>query len=78
LWKGFQTLIAFAWDLVDQQGRDEALFKELVETGYSWADLPEGYAMAVVPVMWPTLPPGIYPGGAGDICSSVSLVYAGF
>jgi hypothetical protein len=78
LWKGFQTLIAFAWDLVDQQGRDEALFKELVETGYSWADLPEGYAVAVVPVMWPTLPPGIYPGGAGDICSSVSLVYAGF
>jgi len=78
LWKGFQALIAFAWDLVDQRGQDEALFKELVETGYALADSPEGYAVAVVPVMWPTLPPGIYPGGAGDICSSVSLVYAGF
>jgi hypothetical protein len=78
LWKGFQALIAFAWDLVDQRGQDEALFKELVETGYTLADSPEGYAVAVVPVMWPTLPPGIYPGGAGDICSSVSLVYTGF
>jgi hypothetical protein len=78
LWKGFQALIAFAWDLVDQRGQDEAPFKELVETGYALADSPEGYAVAVVPVMWPTLPPGIYPGGAGDICSSVSLVYAGF
>jgi hypothetical protein len=78
LWKGFQALIAFAWDLVDQRRQDEALFKELVETGYALADSPEGYAVAVVPVMWPTLPPGVYPGGAGDICSSVSLVYAGF
>jgi hypothetical protein len=78
LWKGFQALIAFAWDLVDQRGQDEALFKKLVETGCTLADSPEGYAVAVVPVMWPTLPPGIYPGGAGDICSSVSLVYAGF
>jgi hypothetical protein len=78
LWKGFQALIAFAWDLVDQRGQDEALFKELVETGYALTDSPEGYAVAVVPVMWPTLPPGIYPGGAGDICSSVSLVYSGF
>jgi len=78
LWKGFQALIAFTWDLVDQRGQDEALFKELVETGYALADSPEGYAVAVVPVMWPTLPPGIYPGGAGDICSSVSLVYTGF
>jgi hypothetical protein len=78
LWKGFQALIAFAWDLVDQRGQDEALFKELIEAGYALADSPEGYAVAVVPVMWPTLPPGIYPGGAGDICSSVSLVYSGF
>jgi hypothetical protein len=78
LWKGFQVLIAFAWDLVDQQGQDEARFKELIETGYALADSPEGYAVAVVPVMWPTLPPGIYPGGAGDICSSVSMVYSGF
>jgi hypothetical protein len=77
LWKGFQALIAFAWDLVDQRGQDEARFKELIETGYALADS-EGYAVAVVPVMWPTLPPGIYPGGAGDICSSVSLVYSGF
>jgi hypothetical protein len=78
LWKGFQALIAFAWDLVDQRGRDETLFKGLVESGYALADSPEGYAVAVVPVMWPTLPPGVYPGGAGDICSGVSLVYAGF
>jgi hypothetical protein len=78
LWKGFQALIAFAWDLVDQQGQDVALFTELIEIGYALADSPEGYAVAVVPVMWPALPPGIYPGGAGDICSSVSLVYSGF
>jgi hypothetical protein len=87
LWKGFQALIAFAWDLVDQRGQvisnlesqtSNLYFKELVETGYALADSPEGYAVAIVPVMWPTLPPGIYPGGAGDICSSVSLVYAGF
>jgi hypothetical protein len=78
LWKGFQALIAFAWDLVDQRGQGETLFKELIEAGYSLADSPGGYAVAVVPVMWPPLPPGIYPGGAGDICSSVSLVYAGF
>jgi len=78
LWKGFQALIAFAWDLVDQWGQDEALFKGLTEAGYTLADSPEGYAAAVVPVMWPTLPPGIYPGGAGDICSSVSLIYSGF
>jgi hypothetical protein len=78
LWKGFQALIAFAWDLVDQRGQGETLFKELIEAGYALADSPDGYAVAVVPVMWPTLPPGIYPGGAGDICSSVSLVYSGF
>jgi len=82
LWKGFQALIAFAWDLVDQRGQGQAAgsspFKELVESGYALADSAEGYAVAVVPVMWPTLPPGVYPGGAGDICSSVSLVYAGF
>jgi hypothetical protein len=78
LWKGFRALIAFAWDLVDQQEQDVALFKELMEIGYALADSPEGYAVAVVPVMWPAFPPGIYPGGAGDICSSVSLVYAGF
>jgi hypothetical protein len=103
LWKGFQVLIAFAWDLVDQRGQGQkagpelvlsevegqsrrveglrtglSYFKELIETGYALADSPKGYAVAVVPVMWPTLPPGIYPGGAGDICSSVSLVYAGF
>lgn len=80
LWKGFQALIAFAWDLVDQRGQGQGanFFKELIEIGYALADSPEGYAVAVVPVMWPTLPPGIYPGGAGDICSSVSLVYAGF
>ncbi|NIO69594.1 MAG: hypothetical protein GTN71_11325, partial [Anaerolineae bacterium] len=78
LWNGFQALITLAWDLVDQRGQDEGLFKELIETGYALADSPQGYAVAVVPVMWPTLPPGIYPGGAGDICSSVSLVYAGF
>jgi hypothetical protein len=76
LWKGFQALIAFAWDLVDQWGQGQV--KELIETGYALADSPEGYAVAVVPVMWPTLPRGVYPGGAGDICSSVSLVYAGF
>jgi len=83
LWKGFQALIAFAWDLVDQQGQAGQIdklsyFKELIESGYTLADSPKGYAVAVVPVMWPALPPGIYPGGAGDICSSVSLVYAGF
>jgi hypothetical protein len=94
LWKGFQALIAFAWDLVDQRGQGQAAgslaspstllrmgsspFKELIETGYALADSAEGYAVAVVPVMWPTLPRGVYPGGAGDICSSVSLVYAGF
>jgi len=98
LWKGFQALIAFAWDLVDQRAQGQvdspsaspstslraglstgsSLFKELVESGCALADSPGGYAVAVVPVMWPTLPPGIYPGGAGDICSSVSLVYAGF
>ena len=82
LWKGFQALIAFAWDLVDQRGQGQganlSYFKEVVETGYVLADPPEGYAVAVVPVMWPTLPRGIYPGGAGDICSSVSLVYSGF
>jgi hypothetical protein len=82
LWKGFQALIAFAWDLVDQRGQGQganlSYFKEVVETGYVLADSPEGYAVAVVPVMWPTLPRGIYPGGAGDICSSVSLVYSGF
>lgn len=82
LWKGFQALIAVAWDLVDQQGQGQvanlSYFKELVETGYTLADSPEGYAVTIVPVMWPTLPSGVYPGGAGDICSSVSLVYAGF
>jgi len=82
LWKGFQALIAFAWDLVDQRGQGQganlSYFKEVIETGYALADSPEGYAVAVVPVMWPTLPRGIYPGGAGDICSSVSLVYSGF
>jgi hypothetical protein len=78
LWRGFKSLIAFAWDLVDQRGQDEALFKELIETGYTLADSTQGYAVAVVPVMWPALPPGIYPGGAGDICSSVSLVHSGF
>lgn len=83
LWRGFRALIAFAWSLANARYKDnlparDALFKRLIEGGYSLPEGREDYAVAVVPVMWPQLPAGIYSGGAGDICSGVSLVYSGF
>jgi len=83
LWRGFDALISFASDLAAERHpeRGEAYRRQLgdiLNGGYVLASEPGGYAVAVVPVMWPTLPRSIHPGGAGDICSSVSLIYAGF
>jgi hypothetical protein len=83
LWRGFDALISLASDLAAEQhpDRGEAYRRQLeatLDAGYALASEAGGYAVAVVPVMWPTLPRSIHPGGAGDICSSVSLVYAGF
>ena len=83
LWRGFDALISFASDLAAERcpGQGEAYRRQLeaiLDVGYALPSPPGGYAVAIVPVMWPTLPRSIHPGGAGDICSSVSLVYAGF
>lgn len=83
LWRGFEALISLASDLAAERhpDRGKAYQRQLEDTlyaGYAPAPRPGGYAVAVVPVMWPALPRNIHPGGAGDICSSVSLVYAGF
>jgi len=83
LWRGFDALISLASDLAAERHPDggEAHQRQLMailDAGYALAAQPDGYAVAIVPVMWPELPRNIHPGGAGDICSSVSLVYAGF
>jgi hypothetical protein len=83
LWRGFEALISLASDLAMERhpDHDDAYRRRLemiLDTGYTLASQQQGYAVAVVPVMWPALPRSIHPGGAGDICSSISLVYAGF
>lgn len=83
LWRGFEALISLASDLAAESHPDlkEAYRRQLettLDAGYALAPEPGGYAVAVVPVMWPALPRSVHPGGAGDVCSSVSLVYAGF
>ena len=83
LWRGFEALISLASDLANERHPDggEACRRQLettLDAGYALSPRPGGYAVAVVPVMWPLLPRSIHPSGAGDICSSVSLVYAGF
>lgn len=83
LWRGFEALISLASDLAAEHHPcdGEAYQRQLeaiLDAGYALASHQGGYAVAVVPVMWPALPRSIHPGGAGDICSSVSLVYAGF
>ena len=82
LWRGFEALISLAADLAaqrhpDLEGAYQRQLEVTLDAGYALAPRPGGYAVAVVPVMWPALPYSVYPGGAGDICSSVSLVYAG-
>jgi hypothetical protein len=83
LWRGFEALISLASDLAAERhpDRGEAYRRQLgtmLDAGYALVPRSGGYAVAVVPVMWPALPRSIHPSGAGDICSSVSLVYAGF
>lgn len=83
LWRGFEAIISLAGDLAAERhpGRGRAYRRQLetvLDTGYALPSKSGDYAVAVVPVMWPALPRNIHPGGAGDICSSVSLVYAGF
>jgi hypothetical protein len=82
LWRGFEALISLASDLAAERHPDveqayERQLEVTLDAGYALAPRSGGYAVAVVPVMWPALPYSIHPGGAGDICSSVSLVYAG-
>jgi len=82
LWRGFEALISLASDLSaerhpDLGGAYQRQLEVTLDAGYALAPRLGGYAVAVVPVMWPALPYSIHPGGAGDICSSVSLVYAG-
>jgi len=83
LWRGFETLISLVSDLAaERHPRRQANYRRQLETtldaGYALEPRSGGYAVAVVPVMWPALPRSIHPSSAGDICSSVSLVYAGF
>jgi ADP-dependent phosphofructokinase/glucokinase len=91
LTKSFKTLIEFAYDYVrfalgenapsslsGLTEKGEEIFQRIVETGYHVTLDPEGYSVAVVPVMWPELPIELNPTGAGDICSGVTLVYSGF
>jgi hypothetical protein len=83
LWRGFDALISFASDLAAERHPDRGAayrrqLEAILDVGYVLAPSPDGYAVAIVPVMWPALPRSIHPGGAGDICSSVSLIYAGF
>ena len=83
LWRGFEALISLASDLAAESHPDdgEAYRRQLeatLDAGYALAPERGEYAVAVVPVMWPVLPRSIHPGGAGDVCSSVSLVYTGF
>jgi len=83
LWRGFETLVSMAADLAAERCPDDReahrrQFKTALDRGFWPATKPGGYAAAIVPVMWPPLPRNIHPGGAGDICSSVSLIYSGF
>jgi hypothetical protein len=82
LWRGFEALISLAGDLAATRhpelgGPYQRQVAVTLDAGYALAPRPGGYAAAIIPVMWPALPYSLYPGGAGDICSSVSLVYAG-
>jgi len=89
--EGFEALIEFAYDfarfqlgLGDPQATSgltpwgERVFQRAAETGYYVAREPDGYSVAIVPVMWPELPVELNPTGAGDICSGISLVYSGW
>jgi len=86
---GFIRLIEFGFDFarlrhpapsspLGMTVEGKQLFRNLVETGYYIATASNEYSVAVIPVMWPRLPAGINPTGAGDICSGISLVYSGW
>lgn len=79
----FKALVQFASDFVrhklqlhGEQAREA--FEKLINSGYYVERGPEGYSVAVIPIMWPQLPIWINPTGAGDITSGVAAVYAGF
>jgi hypothetical protein len=83
LWRGFEALVSISADLAAERYPEDReayrrQFKTALDLGF-WTEIKAGgYATAIVPVMWPPLPRNIHPSGAGDICSSVSLVYSGF
>jgi hypothetical protein len=80
--KGFKRLIELFTDLAVIQPvlRDAKApsVEELLLRGYWLNRNPGGYSVVGVPVMWPDLPIEVNTTGAGDLCSGISAVYAGF
>jgi hypothetical protein len=76
--KGFQALLRFALDLYKGGGWNAEALEAFARNGYYCDRAPGTYSLAIVPVVWPRLPENIISTGAGDICSGITVVYAGY
>lgn len=76
--KGFRALLRFALDLYKEEHRGIEELEAFTRNGYYCDRSPGAYSLAIVPVMWPRLPENIISTGAGDICSGITVVYAGY
>jgi hypothetical protein len=76
--KGFQALLRFTLDLYIDAGWSLEALEAFARNGYFCDPTPGAYSLAIVPVMWPGLPENTISTGAGDICSGITLVYAGY
>jgi hypothetical protein len=79
--EGMLAFIHFAIDVAqarhpDAPGRQQQLFREIVEGRMVFARSAAEYSTLVTPVFWPDRPPEIT-AGAGDMTSSVVAIFAG-
>jgi hypothetical protein len=76
--KEFQALLRFTLDLYTHASWSIEELEAFARNGYFCDRSPGAYSLAVVPVMWPGLMENIISTGAGDICSGITVVYAGY
>jgi ADP-dependent phosphofructokinase/glucokinase len=76
--EGFWVLLRFALDLYKEEHWSVEELEAFTRNGYCCDRSPGAYSLAIVPVMWPRLPENIISTGAGDICSGITVVYAGY
>lgn len=81
--KGFKALFDLAWDYSEKVCPDDLekrmeVFRQVVMQGYHYRRKGGGYALIVIPVMWPReadLPAGVDPTGLGDMYSAIVSVF---